>query len=112
MSKTTTYNVSGILKGVNWLQVREEEGLVRQTTFFSGDFHELVEIVDEYRHLKDPWVEIYDESEVEFSGYRPITDAEKQAIEKSKRKDKQKTFNAKQKQIEAAQKLLKEEGLL
>lgn len=111
MSNLKQYDVSGTVKGVSWLYVKEKEGLVRVSQYFTGEFEELVKVVNEYNEYIDPYVSIYEE-EIEFVGYRPLTDEDLAAIEKSKRKVKQKDSNAKQKKIDAAMKLLKEEGLL
>jgi hypothetical protein len=106
-----SYNVQGILKGKFWITTSKEDTLVAESEFFSGQFEELVRLVQKYRKFQN--VELFfSDEEFEILGYRPITTEEKAAIEKAKRIEQKKKNKTKQAKIEAAQKLLKEEGLL
>jgi F0F1-type ATP synthase beta subunit len=106
-----SYNVQGILKGKFWITTIKEDTLVAESEYFCGEFEQLVRLVQKYRKFQDVSLH-FSEEEIEILGYRPITTEEKAAVEKAKRIEQQKKNKTKQAKIEAAQKLLKEEGLL
>lgn len=106
-----SYNVQGILKGKLYITTAKEDTLVAENEYFSGDFEELVRLVQKYRKFQDVQL-FFTEDDMEILGYRPITEEEKTAVDKAKRITQQNKNKSKQDQIEKAIKLLKEEGLL
>ena len=106
-----SYNMKGILKNKFWITTAKEDTLVAESEFFSGDFLDLITLVEKYKKFEDVELFFADE-EIEILGYRPITTEEKAAVDKAKRITQQNKNKSKQDQIEKAIKLLKEEGYL